>query len=149
MKISKGSNVAVSYSLRAEGPQGEMIEETRPEEPLRFVMGDDQMLAKFEEVLMGKSAGDKFTLAISASDAYGEEQENLFMEFPKSDFMNDEGELDEELFQEGEIVPMETQDGDMVEGVVCEVKLNSIIIDFNHPLAGEDLYFQGEVLDVS
>ncbi len=148
MKITKGSKIAVNYILRADGPEGELIEETLPDDPMRFVLGEDPMLPKFEQALMGLQAGEKFKVSIVAEEAYGEELENLFVEFPKSDFI-EEGELDEEIFQEGEIVPMQTPDGEMVEGVVCEVKLNSIILDFNHPLAGEDLFFEGEVVEVA
>ncbi|MBL0315525.1 MAG: FKBP-type peptidyl-prolyl cis-trans isomerase [Flavobacteriales bacterium] len=148
MKIAKGSKIALHYKLHSDGPEGELIEETRQEEPMEFVMGDDPMIPKFEEALMGLQAGEKFTVSIKALDAYGEEDEKLFVEFPKSDFIED-GELNEEIFEEGEIVPMETPDGEVVEGVVCEVKLNSIVLDFNHPLAGEDLYFEGEVVSVS
>lgn len=148
MKITKGSKISVNYRLCADGPDGELIEETRKDEPMEFTMGDDPMLPKFEAALMGLEAGQSFKISIPAVDAYGEEQENLFVEFPKSDFMED-GELDEEMFQEGEIVPMETPEGEIVEGVICEVRLNSIILDFNHPLAGEDLYFEGMVVAVS
>lgn len=148
MKISKGSKIAVNYILRSDDASGELIEETRKDEPMVFVMGEDPMLAKFESTLMGMEAGQKFKISINAEEAYGEELESLFVEFPKSDFIAD-GELDEELFEEGEIVPMETPDGEVVEGVICEVKLNSIVLDFNHPLAGENLYFEGEVVEVS
>jgi FKBP-type peptidyl-prolyl cis-trans isomerase SlyD len=61
----------------------------------------------------------------------------------------EDGELDEEIFQEGEIIPLESPEGDIIEGVVCEVKLNSVVLDFNHPLAGEDLFFEGSVVSVS
>lgn len=148
MKITKGSKIALQYKLHADGPEGELIEETRLDEPMEFVMGDDPMIPKFEEALMGLQAGEKFTVSIKAADAYGEEDEKLFVEFPKSDFIED-GELADEIFEEGEIVPMETPEGEVVEGVVCEVKLNSIVLDFNHPLAGEDLYFEGQVIAVS
>lgn len=67
------------------------------------------------------------------------------MEFPKSDFIGDDGEMDDELFEVGEVVPMTTDEGEEVYGVVVEVKLNSLIIDFNHPLADEDLYFKGKI----
>jgi FKBP-type peptidyl-prolyl cis-trans isomerase SlyD len=147
MKITKGSKIAVNYVLRADGPEGELIEETRMDDPMVFIMGEEPMLPKFEEALMGLEAGQKFQISIVAAEAYGEEQEELFVEFPKSEFIA-EGELDEELFEEGEIVPMETPDGEIVEGVICEVKLNSIILDFNHPLAGENLYFEGQVVEV-
>mgnify|MGYP003894376971 CR=1 FL=1 len=125
----------------------ELIEETRDDDPMRFVYGQDAMLAKFEEALLGLSAGDSFTISIPCADAYGDEQENLFIEYPKSTFLED-GEIDEEMLQEGEIIPLESPEGDIIEGVVCEVKLNSIILDFNHPLAGEDLLFEGSVISV-
>ncbi len=147
MKIKKGDTIAVNYRLHADGPDGEMIEETIIGDPFRFVIGEEELLAKFQEVLMGLEVGEKFQVSIKAADAYGEEEESLYVEFPKSDFMED-GELDEEMFEEGEIIPMESPDGEVMEGVICEVKLNSIVLDFNHPLAGEDLYFEGEVVEV-
>jgi FKBP-type peptidyl-prolyl cis-trans isomerase SlyD len=147
MKIEPGKRVSVNYSLYADGPEKELIEETRKDDPMQFTFGEDPMLPKFEAALLGLEAGDTFTIAIPAAEAYGDEQEALFIEYPKSTFI-EEGELDEELFQEGEIIPLESPEGDIIEGVVCEVKLNSIVLDFNHPLAGEDLLFEGEVLSV-
>ena len=67
---------------------------------------------------------------------------------PKSDFIGEDGEMDDELFEVGEVVPMNTPEGDEVYGVVVEVKLNTIVIDFNHPLADEDLYFTGVIAQV-
>ena len=147
MKIAPGKEVAVHYTLYVVGDEKELIEETRNDDPMRFVFGQDSMLAKFEQALLGLSAGDNFTISIPCDDAYGQEQENLFIEYPKSMFIED-GELDEEIFQEGEIIPLESPEGDIIEGVVCEVKLNSIVLDFNHPLAGEDLLFEGTVVSV-
>ncbi len=147
MKIAPGKEVAVHYTLFVVGDEKELIEETRQDDPMRFVYGQDGMLAKFEEALSGLTVGDTFTISIACEDAYGEEQEGLFIEYPKSMFLED-GELDEEIFQEGEIIPLESPEGDIIEGVVCEVKLNSIVLDFNHPLAGEDLLFEGSVVSV-
>jgi FKBP-type peptidyl-prolyl cis-trans isomerase SlyD len=148
MKIAPGKEVAVHYVLYAVGEEKELIEETRKDDPMRFVFGRDAMLAKFEEALVGLEVGNTFTVSIPCEEAYGQEQESLFIEYPKSMFIED-GELDEEIFQEGEIIPLESPEGDIIEGVVCEVKLNSIVLDFNHPLAGEDLLFEGEVVSVS
>lgn len=148
MKVENGKKVEVHYTLYIDGPDGEVVEETIDGEPLSFVFGEDPMLAKFEDAVRGLSAGEAFTVAIKCADAYGEEDPEFYMEFPKSEFVDEDGEFDEELFAEGEIVPMQTPDGHTVQGVVSEVKLNSIIIDFNHPLAGEDLYFDGKVVTV-
>ena len=148
MKIAPGKEVAVHYTLYVVDDEKELIEETRNDDPMRFVFGQDSMLAKFEQALLGLSAGDAFTVSIPCDEAYGPEQENLFIEYPKSMFIED-GELDEEIFQEGEIIPLESPEGDIIEGVVCEVKLNSVVLDFNHPLAGEDLLFEGMVVSVA
>ena len=148
MKIAPGKEVAVHYTLYVVDDVKELIEETRNDDPMRFVFGQDSMLAKFEQALLGLSAGDAFTVSIPCDEAYGPEQENLFIEYPKSMFIED-GELDEEIFQEGEIIPLESPEGDIIEGVVCEVKLNSVVLDFNHPLAGEDLLFEGTVVSVA
>jgi FKBP-type peptidyl-prolyl cis-trans isomerase SlyD len=148
MKIATGKEVAVHYTLYAIGDEKELIEETRHDDPMRFIFGQDSMLPKFEEALMGLAEGDTFTISIPCDEAYGPEMENLFIEYPKSMFIED-GELDEEIFQEGEIIPLESPEGDIIEGVVCEVKLNSIVLDFNHPLAGEDLLFEGTVVSIS
>jgi FKBP-type peptidyl-prolyl cis-trans isomerase SlyD len=148
MKISPGKHVAVHYTLFAVGEdENELIEETRLDDPMRFIFGKDPMLPKFEEALLGLGVGDRFSISIPCGEAYGEEQESLFIEYPKSMFLED-GELDEELLEEGEIIPLESPEGDIIEGVVCEVKLNSIVLDFNHPLAGEDLLFEGSVVSV-
>ena len=147
MKIAPGKKVAVHYTLYAVDEENEIVEETRHDDPMHFVFGQDAMLPKFEAALLGLSAGDTFTISIPCEEAYGQEQENLFIEYPKSMFLED-GELDEEIFQEGEVIPLESPEGDIIEGVVCEVKLNSVVLDFNHPLAGEDLLFEGSVVSV-
>ena len=148
MTIENGKHVDVHYTLFIDGPDGEIVEQTTGGEPMSFVFGEDPMLSKFEDALRGLKAGDKFTVAIACVDAYGEEEEDFYMEFPKSEFLDEDGQFDDDMFAEGEIVPMHTPDGDTVQGVIAEVKLNSIIIDFNHPLAGENLYFEGEVVEV-
>ena len=84
---------------------------------------------------------------LSVEDAYGEEDEEAYVEVPKSAFIVD-GELDESVLEVGEVVPMQTEDGDEVIGVVAEVRLNSVVVDFNHPFAGLELHFVGEVLRV-
>ncbi|MFZ6050701.1 FKBP-type peptidyl-prolyl cis-trans isomerase [Halocola ammonii] len=147
MKIEKGKLVELEYSLFLDGPDGELVEETTDDLPFTFVFKVEAMIGRFEEELEGKEPGDKFSFEVPCAEAYGEESEDFIVEFPKSAFLVD-GELDEEAIAEGEVVPMTDEEGNMLEGVVVENKLNSVIIDFNHPLSGEDLYFDGKVLDV-
>lgn len=149
MKVEPGKVVEVHYTLHIDGPEGEIVEQTYGGDPMQFIFGEDPMLPKFEGAILNLSEGDKFTIAIPCIEAYGQEEEDLYMEFPKSEFIDEGGEFDEDIFAEGEIVPMLTPDGQTVQGVVAEVKLNSLVVDFNHPLAGENLYFEGEVVSVN
>ena len=147
MKVAKGKLISVEYSLYQDGPDGELIEETTPEENFEFIFKEEEMLAAFEAELEGKEAGQPFSVFIKSEDAYGPEDPEAIVEFPKENFVVD-GELDEELLQEGEIIPMSDEDGNELEGVVIETSKDTVTLDFNHPLAGIDLFFDGQIISV-
>lgn len=144
MKIENGKWVAVEYALYSDGPDGELIEETSDDAPFEFVFGSDDLLEKFEEAIAGKTAGESFSILIPAADAYGPEVEDAIVELPKETFLVD-GKLDEDVIQVGEVVPMHDDEGNELMGLIVELKLNTVVVDFNHPLAGMDLYFDGEI----
>jgi FKBP-type peptidyl-prolyl cis-trans isomerase 2 len=147
--IKEGATVEVNYELFIDDENGEMVESTMEHGPMKFTFKVDPMIEGFEKGLEGLNVGDEFRISIPCAEAYGEEQEEYFMEFPKSEFMEEDGEFDEELFAVGEVIPMQTPEGHQVQGVVEEVKLNSVVIDFNRSLAGENLFFKGHVVSVS
>ncbi len=147
MKVAKGKLISVEYSLYQDGPDGELIEETTPEENFEFIFKEEEMLAAFEAELEGKEAGQPFSVHIKCDDAYGPEDPEAIVEFPKENFVVD-GELDEELLQEGEIIPMSDEEGNELEGVVIATSKDTVTLDFNHPLAGIDLFFDGQVVSV-
>ena len=136
------------YTLRCDDSEGEIIEEATAQEPMEFTFGVDPMLEDFDNALKGLQTGEKFEVTIPSTRAYGEEREELFIELPKSKFMAD-GEWDEESLIEDEIVSIESEDGEEMQGLIVEVRLNSVIVDFNHPLAGENLFFSGAVLKIN
>ena len=91
--------------------------------------------------LLGHNAGDRFTVTIPADEAYGEHLEELLMEVPVS-------EVPEDIKPEvGMMLQIATDDGDM-EVQIVEVNDKVVVLDANHPLAGEDLTFDIEVIDV-
>ena len=147
--IKEGAIIEVNYELFIDDENGEMVESTLEQGPMRFTFKVDPMIEGFEKGLAGLNVGDEFRISIPCAEAYGDEQEEYYMEFPKRDFMEEDGEFDEDVFAVGEVIPMETPEGHQVQGVVEEVKLNSVVIDFNHPLAGENLFFKGHVVSVS
>lgn len=135
------------YQLFYDGPDGELIEETREGEPFIFVFKQDRMLDNFEEELEGLEPGDKFSFGITSEDAYGPYHEKAVVEFSKETFKVD-GVIDEEALKVDTLVPMEDENGNSIDGIVLENRPETVVLDFNHPLAGEDLYFDGSVVSV-
>ncbi len=145
MKIEKGTLVTLEYELYVDGFDGELIESIIADEPAVFLCGHEEMLETFEEKLIGLQAGDSFKFSLTKEQAYGDDDEEAFAEFPKDVFI--EGD-DSELPEIGDYVPMEDEDGIVFDGIAIEITDDYVIIDFNHPLAGEDLYFTGKVIKV-
>ncbi|MAV51588.1 MAG: peptidylprolyl isomerase [Crocinitomicaceae bacterium] len=147
-EVQHGAQVEVAYTLRANGPEGEELETCQEESPFVFRMGAEEALEAFEKALVGKRVGEPFELTIACDDAYGEETDEAVLSLPKETFMVD-GKLDEEVMQAGEVVPMSDDEGNEIVGMVVEVKADAVLVDFNHPLAGLDLHFEGVVVGVS
>ena len=147
-EVQHGAQVEVAYTLRANGPEGEELETCQEESPFVFRMGAEEALEAFEKALVGKRVGEPFELTIACDDAYGEETDEAVLSLPKETFMVD-GKLDEEAMQAGEVVPLSDDEGNEIVGMVVEVKADAVLVDFNHPLAGLDLHFEGVVVGVS
>jgi FKBP-type peptidyl-prolyl cis-trans isomerase SlyD len=147
MNVSINKMVTLSYILRADGYEGEVIEQTSKETPLKFVFGLGQMLPTFESNLSGLKQGDDFEMTLSASDAYGEIDEEAIVDLPKEIFFID-GTFDEERFQPGSQIPMQTSTGQRMNGTILELNDETLKMDFNHPLAGIDLHFKGNIIEV-
>jgi FKBP-type peptidyl-prolyl cis-trans isomerase SlyD len=147
MEITKNRMVTVTYYLRLDDQNGEMIEQATSDRPLQFIYGAGQMLPKFESQLAGLKQGQSFEINLNKYEAYGEVNDDAIVELPLQVFMVD-GNFDDDLVKVGNTVPMMTGDGQRLNGIVLEVSDQAVKMDFNHPLAGEDLHFQGEVLEV-
>lgn len=146
-EISKHKMVTLTYDLRIDDEQGEVIEQTTPENPLKFLYGAGAMLPKFEEHLKGLNEGEPFTIKLSKFDAYGDINQEAIVELPRHIFLTD-GKFDDELISVGNTVPMMSSNGQRLNGVVLDVDDENVKMDFNHPLAGEDLFFAGQILEV-
>lgn len=147
MKIAHNKVVGIEYKLYVIDDEIELVEETEEGEPFTFLFGAGEVIPGMETALEGKVEGDSFVIDLACADAFGEEQEDYYHEFPISEFLVD-GELDEEMLEEEAVVPMEDEEGNVVYGVVIERKPDSVVIDFNHPLAGEDVRYEGKVVFV-
>jgi FKBP-type peptidyl-prolyl cis-trans isomerase SlyD len=146
MIISKDKVVAVSYELKLAG-NGETVENVNSNNPLQFILGHGNLLPKFESNLSGLKVGDGFDFVLTAEEAYGGISAEAIVDLPKTVFMVD-GEVDSNLLTVGNVIPMMDQGGNRFNGRVLEVSAEQIKMDFNHPLAGKDLHFKGEVVSV-
>lgn len=148
MKISEDKLVSLTYDLTVdEGENKELMERATKEHPLTFVFGMGTMLPAFEKNVEGLKVGDKFSFTLQPEEAYGEYYENNVAELPKNIFEVD-GKFDDKRIVEGETLPMMDSNGNRLMGSVLEIKETVVVMDFNHPLAGETLHFDGEVIDV-
>jgi FKBP-type peptidyl-prolyl cis-trans isomerase SlyD len=147
LEIGKYSMVTLTYNLHIDDEKGEIVESATKEQPLQFLYGAGVMLPKFESHLAGLREGEPFTIKLNRNDAYGDVNEDALVELPKHVFLVN-GEFDAELIKVGNTVPMMSSNGQRLNGLVMEVNDEIVKMDFNHPLAGEDLYFAGEVLEV-
>ena len=147
MIAEKNSVVSIVYELRADSKEGEVVESLTSENPLTFLFGTGGLLPKFEEQLNGLKTGDNFEFLLQSEEAYGPVVENAIVHVPQSVFEVD-GNIDENLMKIGTMVPMMDAEGRRLNGMVIALEGDAVKMDFNHPVAGNDLFFKGEVTDV-
>ena len=148
MKITDEKMVSLTYDLNVgEGEERELMERATVEQPLTFVFGMGMMLEAFEKNIKGLQKGDKFSFTLTPEEAYGMFEDSHVVELPKNIFEVD-GKFDDERIFVDATVPMMDSNGNRMHGTVVEVTDDCVIMDFNHPLAGETLHFTGEVIDV-
>jgi len=148
MKIGKDKLVTLVYELRENDNKGEVVETLDPGRPLRFIFGSGRLLPEFESNISMLGKGDDFRFTLLSENAYGERREDMIINVPVSVFERD-GKIDDKLFQVGKEVPMMDSEGHPLTGIICEISAESVKMDFNHPMAGVNLYFEGRILDVT
>jgi FKBP-type peptidyl-prolyl cis-trans isomerase SlyD len=144
MKIEQNRVVSLSYRLEANGNE---IEVVAKENPMQFMYGAGYLLPTFEDKIANMSVGDKFDFILQAVDAYGEINEDAIMEIPKNAF-EVEGKFDDEYIVIGANIPMQDQEGNRLYGIVEKIEDYAVTMNFNHPLAGNELHFTGEIVDI-
>jgi len=147
MNAEKNNVVSIVYELRSGSQKGEIVESLNNDNPLTFLFGTGGLLPKFEDNLSGLTSGDGFEFLLRSEDAYGPVVENAIVHVPKSVFEID-GKIDETLMKVGNTVPMMDAEGRRLNGKVIALEAEAVQMDFNHPMAGNDLYFKGQVTDV-
>lgn len=147
MNVGENKVVSITYSLREDDANGELIQEVNEERPFVYLFGQGGLLPAFKSNLEGLEDGDIFDFKLSKENAYGVPSDENIIDLQKKMFEVD-GKVDESLLKVGEAVPMEDQNGMPLMGIIVEVGDEVVKMDFNHPLAGMDLHFSGKVLEV-
>ncbi len=147
MIISKDKVVSLIYELRIDKADGKIIESLNQDAPLTFLFGSGSLLPKFEDNLAGLKAGDKFSFSLDSEDAYGQYNAGAVVEVPMKAFEVD-GKIDSNMIKQGNHIPMQDGHGNRLNGIVKNITAEVVTMDFNHPLAGNNLFFKGEVTGI-
>jgi FKBP-type peptidyl-prolyl cis-trans isomerase SlyD len=147
MEASESRVVSIIYELRRDNQDGEIIETLGRDNPMTFILGSGNLLPKFEEKLLGLKVGENFKFILSSEDSYGPYQENAVVDVPVSIFEVD-GKVDNNLLQTGNVIPMMDREGRRLNGVVKSINPDTVTMDFNHPMAGSSLHFNGEITEI-
>jgi FKBP-type peptidyl-prolyl cis-trans isomerase SlyD len=147
MTIGENKVVSMTYTLREESATGEMIQKVTEERPFVYLFGIGGLLPAFKANLEGLSAGDDFSFVLLNEEAYGLPSDENIIRLDKKVFEID-GVFDDSVIKVGEIIPMEDEQGYPLTGKILEVDGDNVLVDFNHPLAGLNLYFEGKIIDV-
>lgn len=142
MQISNNKVVSLQYELRI--ASGEVIDAADSKHPFAFIHGLGHTLPSFDLSLEGLNEGDEFAFTLSADEAYGQSNETDIVSIPKEIF----GDIDDAELKIGAELPMNDGQGHQFYGTVKEIQSQFVIMDFNHPLVGQDLNFTGKVLNI-
>lgn len=146
-QIKPGKYFEMTYTLSRVNPDGseEALHEMTAEDPEKAIFGVTRgFVPALEKALEGLKAGDKFDVTATPEEGFGPYDPEEVVTLPKDIFMVD-GKFDEEAFYPGALAPMMTADGYRIDGLVQEVKPDSVVVDFNHPLAKDNVRLKGEV----
>ncbi len=139
-KAKKGDIVKVHYKGKL--TTGEQFDSSEGRAPLEFTVGAGQMIAGFDAAIPGMNIGEKKTVTISPEHAYGDKNDEAIIEFPKT---NVPAEM---KLEPGMKLQLRNEAGHPVPVVVTEVKDDVVILDANHELAGKELVFDIELVEI-
>lgn len=135
LKVKDGVVVTLDYTLRLD--DGEVIDSSEDEGPLEYLHGYGQIIPGLEKALAGLGVGDRKTVVVPPNEAYGEVDMDAFEIVPRTMFPDDL-ELEEGL----ELSLRDVETDEPFDATIAEIRETEVMLDFNHPLAGETLHFE-------
>ncbi|MCX7954476.1 MAG: FKBP-type peptidyl-prolyl cis-trans isomerase [Bacteroidales bacterium] len=143
MIIEKNKVVELSLTICLDSYEGEKIQEYTEDQPLIFIFGVGEIFPAFEDNIKGLKKGETFKFMLTPAQAFGEYDEKAIIKMKR----NTLNLPIDEIFI-GNIITFRSENGNELEGTILEFNNETITFDFNHPLAGENIYISGTVIDV-
>ena len=140
-QVKSGDTVRVHYHGKL--TDGSTFDSSEGREPLEFTVGTGQVIKGFDDAMVNMGVGEKKTVQIPVDHAYGERNDDMIMEYPKTEFPADMTPA------VGMELHMSDNSGNVFPVVIAEVKDETVLLDANHPLAGEDLTFEIELVSIA
>jgi FKBP-type peptidyl-prolyl cis-trans isomerase SlyD len=139
MTVTSGKEVSIEYTLKLE--DREAIDSNVGSEPLTFIHGDHKILPVLENALEGMKIGDSKQVTVKPEEGYGTVNQDAFQEVKKE-------QIPQDALKVGALIQVRDPNGKTFNSRVVEIKDQTVVLDFNHPLAGETLYFEVKVLNI-
>ena len=139
-QVKEGDLVRVHYTGKL--TNGEQFDSSTGREPLEFTVGAGQMIKGFDDAMPGMSVGEKKTINILPGDAYGEKDEQAMIEFPKANIPDDM------KLEPGMQLQLRNENGQPFPVTIAEIKDDVVVLDANHMLAGKELVFDIELVEI-
>jgi len=139
-QVKKGDKVNVHYHGKL--TDGSTFDSSEGRDPLQFTAGSGQVIVGFDNAVIDMTPGDKKTVNIPVTEAYGERNDDMVMEYPISEFPAD---MTPEVGME---LQMGDNAGNVFPVVITEINGDTVVLDANHPLAGQDLVFEIELVSI-
>ncbi|MBS3731987.1 MAG: peptidylprolyl isomerase [Desulfobacterales bacterium] len=140
-KVESGKFVTVNYKGTLES--GEVFDSSEDGQPMEVKVGSGQVIQGFENALMGMELNEEKSFTLEPDEAYGSRDENQLHTFSRQ-------EVPPEMNpQVGDVIGLQTPDGQQIPAKIAETDEEKVVVDLNHPLAGEKLNFEIQVVDIS
>ncbi len=140
MTIKKGDTAVIEYEGKLD--DGQIFDSSKGKDPLEFEVGSGKVIKGFDDAVIGMEKGEEKEVKIEPKNAYGERKEDLVKDVPKK-------AIPENIeLKEGVVLLLKTPDGHQIGAKVKEVKDDTVLIDLNHPLAGQNLNFKIKLVDI-
>jgi peptidylprolyl isomerase len=140
-QAKKGDNIEIHYTGKL--ADGSVFDSSVDRDPLAFTLGEGQLIEGFEEAVYGMGEGDKKTVTIPPAKGYGERNDDMVLEVPRSQFPEDIDPV------EGQQLQVQNEDSQEILVYIAKVTDDTVTLDANPPLAGKELTFELELVNIS